>query len=136
MSLTQDLRWSLGRSIALQLQRQTDLLLCTINCFLQWDHLPNMAVGDLAFYYTLYLWLPDEFIQCVPEKANPPKIYWQIWCCIKMCFKVKQSSLHFVSDCHIIYLPLAKDRTDFLEVVFKIWLKSIGRCRTLLVIFL
>ena len=24
-------------------------------CFLQWDHLPNMAVGDLAFYYTLYL---------------------------------------------------------------------------------
>ena len=49
MSLTQDLRWSLGRSIALQLQRQTDLLLCTINCFLQWDHLPNMAVGDLAF---------------------------------------------------------------------------------------
>ena len=56
MSLTQDLRWSLGRSIALKLQRQTDLLLCTINCFLQWDHLPNMAVGDLAFYYTLYLW--------------------------------------------------------------------------------
>ena len=56
MSLTQDLRWSLGRSIALQLQRQTDLLLCTINCFLQWDHLPNMAVGDLASYYTLYLW--------------------------------------------------------------------------------
>ena len=56
MSLTQDLRWSLGRNIALQLQRQTDLLLCTINCFLQWDHLPNMAVGDLAFYYTLYLW--------------------------------------------------------------------------------
>ena len=56
MSLTQDLRWSLGRSIALQLQRQTDLLLCTINCFLQWDHLPNMAVGDLVFYYTLYLW--------------------------------------------------------------------------------
>ena len=56
MSLTQDLRWSLGRSIALQLQRQTDLLLCTVNCVLQWDHLPNMAVGDLAFYYTLYLW--------------------------------------------------------------------------------
>ena len=53
MSLTQDLRWSLGWSIALQLQRQTDLLLCTINCFLQWDHLPNMAVGDLAFYYSV-----------------------------------------------------------------------------------
>ena len=37
MSLTQYLSWSLGRSIAfaLQLQHQTDLLLCTINCFLQ-----------------------------------------------------------------------------------------------------
>ena len=56
MSLTQDLSWSLGRSIALQLQRQIDLLLCTINCFLQWDRLQNMVVGDLAFYYTLYLW--------------------------------------------------------------------------------
>ena len=22
-------------------------------CFLHWSHLPNMAVGDLAFYYTL-----------------------------------------------------------------------------------
>ena len=66
MSLTQDLRWSLGRSIALQLQRQTDLLLCTINCFLQWDHLPNMAVGDLAFYYTLYLWLRlTGYVCCV-----------------------------------------------------------------------
>ena len=57
MLLTQDLSWSLGRSTALlvQLQRQTDLLLCTTNCFLQWDRLQNMAVRDLAFYYTLYL---------------------------------------------------------------------------------
>ena len=60
MSLTQNLRWSLGRSIVLhllQLQSQTDLLLYAINCFLQWDHLPNMAVGDLAFSFTLYLCL-------------------------------------------------------------------------------
>ena len=71
MSLTQDLRWSLGRSIALQLQRQTDLLLCTINCFLQWDHLPNMAVGDLAFYYTLYL--------CITYTIwNKPKDQWSL----------------------------------------------------------
>ena len=67
MSLTQDLRWSLGRSRALQLQRQTDLLLCTINCFLQWDHLPNMAVGDLAFYYTLYLW---SKVACKPRNLK------------------------------------------------------------------
>ena len=25
--------------------------------FLHWAHPPNMAFGDLAFYYTLYLWL-------------------------------------------------------------------------------
>ena len=25
-------------------------------CFLHWAHPPNMAVGDLAFYYTPYLW--------------------------------------------------------------------------------
>ena len=35
---------------------QTDLLLCTVKCFIQWAHSPNMAVGDLDFYYTLYLW--------------------------------------------------------------------------------
>ena len=68
MSLTQDLRWSLGRSIALQLQRQTDLLLCTINCFLQWDHLPNMALrwSSLLLYsismvcsdYCLHILIP------------------------------------------------------------------------------
>ena len=49
MSLTQDK----GQSIALQ--RQIDLLLCTINCFLQWDRLQNVAVGDLAFYL-LYIY--------------------------------------------------------------------------------
>ena len=27
-------------------------------CFLHWSHLPNMAVGDLAFY-TLYLWFSN-----------------------------------------------------------------------------
>ena len=47
--------WSLERSIALQLQGQTDLLLCTVkvNCFPLWARPQNMAVGDLAFYYTL-----------------------------------------------------------------------------------
>ena len=25
-------------------------------CFFHWVHPPNMAVGDLDFYYTLYLW--------------------------------------------------------------------------------
>ena len=74
MSLTQDLRWSVGRSIALQLQRQTDLLLCTINCFLQWDHLPNMAVGDLAFYYTLYLWMNHGYFD---RGKNPDTPEWK-----------------------------------------------------------
>ena len=85
MSLTQDLRWSLGRSIALQLQRQTDLLLCTINCFLQWDHLPNMAVGDLAFYYTLYLWLCQELGYWLLLKCNCHTVsacLIRVWCII------------------------------------------------------
>ena len=47
----------------LQLQRQTDLLLCTVNCFPQWVHPQNMAVGDLAFYYTLYLWTEKDIIK-------------------------------------------------------------------------
>ena len=36
-------------------RHQTDLLLCTVNYFIQWARPQNMAVGDLAFYYTLYL---------------------------------------------------------------------------------
>ena len=35
-------------------------------CFLHWAHLPNMAVGDLAFYNTLYLWLYPSL----------PYLYW------------------------------------------------------------
>ena len=50
MSLTQDLKRLLEQSSALQLQRQTDLLLCT-----SFARPQNMAVGDLDFYYTLYL---------------------------------------------------------------------------------
>ena len=37
-------------------------------CFLQWDHLPNMAVGDLAFYYTLYL--------CVDQQLDLGEIWY------------------------------------------------------------
>ena len=53
MSLTEDLRWSLEQSIALQLQRQTNLLLCTINYSRSepWARPQNMAVSDQAFYY-------------------------------------------------------------------------------------
>ena len=56
MLLTQDLKWLLEQSSALQLHHQTDLLLCTINCFLRWARPQNMAVGDLDFYYSLYLY--------------------------------------------------------------------------------
>ena len=56
MSLTQDLKLSLEQSSALQLQCQTDMLLCTINCFIQWARPQNMPLGDLAFYYAQYLW--------------------------------------------------------------------------------
>ena len=108
MSLTQDLRWSLGRSIPLQLQRQTDLLLCTINCFLQWDHPPNMAVGDLAFYYTLYLWS-----DCVGTQS-PPLFFLKIvfvpptenfWICPRKCTFCWKPVYNFaVSFCHQKYI--------------------------------
>ena len=55
MSLSQNLKWSLEWRSALQLQRQTDLLLCTTNFFLRWAHPQNMAVGNLDFHHTLYL---------------------------------------------------------------------------------
>ena len=75
ISLTQDLRWSLEQSIALQLQRQTDLLLCTVNCFPQWAHPQNMAIGHLAFYYTLYLWVwvTNDFIR-IHNKTHIPSV--------------------------------------------------------------
>ena len=69
--LHKTLRWSLEQSIALQLQCQTDLLLCAINCFAQWARLQTMAVSDLAFYYTLYLWSKQ-----VTGKSKPHKKSW------------------------------------------------------------
>ena len=57
------------QSTALQVEFITGVkLICYFvlyYCFLQWDHLPNMAVGDLAFYYTLYRWF-------IPFKARAP----------------------------------------------------------------
>ena len=101
MSLTQDLKWSLGRSIALQLQRQTDLLLCTVNCFLQWDHLPNMAVGDLAFYYTLYLWFCVEETICDVIKQNESELTNTVF---KIQSNKADSFLLFVQSFNCLYL--------------------------------
>ena len=46
---------------ALQVQFITSVkLICYFvlyYCFLHWAHPPNMAVSDLDFYYTLYLWV-------------------------------------------------------------------------------
>ena len=98
--LTQDLKWSLEQSSALHLQRQTDLLLCTINCFLRWARPQNMAVGDLELYYSLYFcykqpWtsklvvplahhISDVLLKSgqntsgVPAVSTPP-MFWSIW---------------------------------------------------------
>ena len=61
MSLTRLELIARRKYCTIQLQRQKDLLLCTINCFLLRDRLQNMAVGNLAFYYTLYLWNDPHF---------------------------------------------------------------------------
>ena len=42
-------------------------------CFLHWAHPPNMAVGDLDFYYTLYLWLLMYIVM------GNPKIFLAQW---------------------------------------------------------
>ena len=81
----------IARSIALQLQRQTDLILCTINCFLQWDHLPNMAVSDLAFYYTLYLCFSQLWIR--PKKKYV--MFVQTWLTICNKYWVGRSIFFF-----------------------------------------
>ena len=67
--------------IALQLQCQTDLLLCTINCFPQWARFQNMVVGDLTFYYTLYLWHLCHGGIINLEAYTP-------WCLIEGTFKI------------------------------------------------
>ena len=57
--LTQDLKWSLNNIVHYKysLSPASNWFVTLLYyCFLHWDHLPNMAVGDLAFHYTLYLW--------------------------------------------------------------------------------
>ena len=57
-------------------------------CFLHWSHLPNMAVGDLAFYYILYLCcIHGSSCQCscrVPSKypKRYPNLQWPQQYCI------------------------------------------------------
>ena len=60
MSLTQDLKWSLEQSSAPQVSISIVsnwFVICTVNCFLQWVMVKNIAASDQAFYYTLYLWM-------------------------------------------------------------------------------
>ena len=63
-SLTQDFEVIAKQRSALQVEFITGVkLICYFElyfCFLHWDHLPNKAVGDLAFHYTQYLWCELE----------------------------------------------------------------------------
>ena len=65
-------------------------------CFLHWSHLPNMAVGDLAFYYTLYLWYKPYIgeqpeYQCVTAYETILRKGWK-WC---HCTVIKMTSETF-----------------------------------------
>ena len=51
-----------------------------------------------------------------PRKMMTNMVY------IKMCFK--QSTLLYISNCHIVYLSLAKHGNDFHKIVLKIWLQT------------
>ena len=55
MSLTQDLKWLLEQSSALQVSFSTASNWFVTLYFPQWDMPKNMAVSNLAFCYTLYL---------------------------------------------------------------------------------
>ena len=129
MSLTQDLRWSLGRSIALKLQHQTDLLLCTINCFLQWDHLPNMAVGDLAFYYTLYLWWERELVVCAHN--YPVETASLRYCPSLVDWNKHGANCHDcqqtigVQDAILVYLPSNYYERNFANIWDIFWFRAI-----------
>ena len=115
MSLTQDLKWLLEHHSALQLKFITCvklivtlycneapgmlialyksqcsiIIIITVNCFIQWARPQNMAVGDLDFYFTLYL-----YIQTMKRGwLMQPSI------CI---LDLPSSSLHFSSPFHQI----------------------------------
>ena len=66
-SLTQDLKCSLNNEVQLQVEFITGIQLicyfCTIAVLCWAQLLTNMAVGDLTFYYTLYLWVWDVWFQ-------------------------------------------------------------------------
>ena len=73
-------------------QRQTDLLLCTVNCFPQWALPQNMAVSDLAFYHTL----------CSQSGIN-----------LKGLSVTDHSKLHFFQTCR--FLCLFRENNDSLR---------------------
>ena len=64
MSLTQNLKWSLNNVVrykySLSPASNWFVTLYYIIASLHWAHPPNMAVDDLAFYYTLYLWIQQQ----------------------------------------------------------------------------
>ena len=63
MSLTQDLKWLLEQSSALQASLSSAsnwfVTLYTVNWFSQWAMVKNMAVSDLAFLI-LYIYVSNE----------------------------------------------------------------------------
>ena len=75
-------------------------------CFLQWDHLPNMAVGDLAFYYTLYLWFRPCFWELNSWRTWIWSLTFCFWCfslilCLEIycCFLTKNVLFVFNKAC-------------------------------------
>ena len=76
-SLTQDLKWSLNNIVRYKYSLSPVKLICYFVLyyyFLRWAHPPNMAVGDLAFYYTLYLWKTGMFLTRNPDSREMPSV--------------------------------------------------------------
>ena len=67
-----------------------------------------MAVGDLAFYYTLYLWGQPSTQLVVPVLMRYARLDYLVVCGARLLTKVSKMAVKIVSKIHINYLCTAK----------------------------
>ena len=89
-------------------------------CFLHWSHLPNMAVGDLAFYYTLYL-----CVGCHQQKTSDDinlKLYLKFY--DKLLIKNPQ-------ECNLLNLAKNMQKCKIIVIDWIVKINSTISCRNI-----
>ena len=66
-------------------------------CFLHWAHLPNMAVGDLAFYYTLYLCIYHVLYNLINSPLDLPQQGKLTFILLLVVFTIHVKSLSYMA---------------------------------------